>query len=200
MNLAKGWACVGAIGLLSACSTGVFQRKDAAPASGPRAVAPVTTAMVIPVATTPGAQPAPPPQPAAQPAAAAPPPPPAETVAVAPPAPAPPPILDLPNVIYFDTDAYTVRPEYRLLLELHARNLKADPKRRLIVQAHADPRGPTDYNLALAAKRADTVIRLLESFGADKSQIEPQAEGEAPSAGSGADLSKSRRVELIYRQ
>lgn len=118
-------------------------------------------------------------------------------------APAPPAFIeDLPNVIYFDTDAFTIKPEYRALLELHARNLKADPNRRLLVRGHADVRGAADYNLALAEKRADTVVKLLGSLGVERARLEPLAYGEQRSAGRDADsvdLARSRRVELIYR-
>ena len=191
MNIARVIVCVGVVSLLPGCSFGPLARKDAQKATAPAAeptVAPVVTATPIPVAVAPGT------------AAQAQPPAPAPTVVIAPPAPPPPPrMLDLPNVIYFDTDAYTIRAEYRLLLELHATNLKADPARRLVVQAHADPRGPADYNLALAEKRAQTVIKLLTSLGVDASQVESQPQGEQP-PGNPKDLAKSRRVELIYRR
>ena len=188
MNIARVIVCVGAVSLLPGCSFGPLARKDAQKATAPAEPAPVVTATPVPVAVAPGTA-APPP--------ALPNPP---TAAIAAPAPPPPPpMLDLPNVIYFDTDAYTIRAEYRLLLELHATNLKADPARRLVVQAHADPRGPADYNLALAEKRAQTVIKLLTSLGVDASQVVSQPQGEQP-PGNPKDLAKSRRVDLIYRR
>jgi peptidoglycan-associated lipoprotein len=131
------------------------------------------------------------------PAVAPAPPPPAE-----PPPPAPAPAAateELPSVIYFDPDVYRVAPQYRPLLEEHARRLKADPSKRLRVEAHADPEGGADYNRALSEKRAETVIKALRGLGVDARQLEARAHGAGRADRSASsDWARYRRVELVY--
>ena len=165
--------------------------------------APVRDAKPAPVYQAPGpaavpdgraAVPAPAPAP---PPAAAPPPAPAE------PPPAPPAQAaaeSLPNTIYFQPDVYRVAPEYRGMLEEHAKRLKADPSLRLRVEAHADPEGGADYNRALTEKRAETVVKALRGLGVDARQLEVRALGaERSDRATSSDWSRARRVELIYQ-
>lgn len=106
------------------------------------------------------------------------------------------------RVIYFDFDAYTVKPEYMAVLEAHARFLKADSQRRVSLEGHTDERGGREYNLALGQKRADAVRRALGLLGVSDAQMESVSFGkEKPAAqGSGEEAwSANRRVELAYR-
>lgn len=113
-------------------------------------------------------------------------------VAVAPAA-APPPIL--PNVIRFGDDAYLPDRQFDSLLQAHAEQLKADPRRRLLLKGHGDATGGLRYSQALAAKRAETVARALQNYGVAAAQLETLAMADD---GAG-DRSNTRRVELIYR-
>lgn len=160
--------------------------------------APVREAKPAPVYQAPGpaavpdgraAAPAPAPAPAPPPAPAEPP----------PPAPAAPLAENLPNVIYFEPDVYRVAPQYRPMLEEHAKRLKADPALRLRVEAHADPEGGADYNRALTEKRAETVIKALRGLGVDARQLQARALGAGRlDRNATADWSRYRRVELVY--
>jgi len=132
--------------------------------------------------------------PAAAPAAT-----PADTPVAAAPAEAAP---SLPNQLYFDRDAYKVRPADQPLIAAHARRLKASPQLHVTLRGHADPEGPLDYNLALARKRADTVRKLLIAQGARPQQVDIVSLGEArgmSSSGTGHHVASDRRVELVYR-
>lgn len=100
------------------------------------------------------------------------------------------------SVIYFDSDVYTVKDEYRPMLQAHARRLLADPSLRLRIDAHTDDRGPADYNLELARMRAQSVLKQLVSMGVPASQLQVVGHGREKSKGS---LAASRRVELSYR-
>jgi peptidoglycan-associated lipoprotein len=168
--------------------------RNAAPAPAPAPAPPPPPAEPPPPAPVPDGR-NPPPAPA--PAPAPPPPPPAE-----PPAPAPTPgaaTEEPPSVIYFDPDVYRVAPQYRPLLEEHARRLKADPSKRLRVEAHADPEGGADYNRALSEKRAETVIKALRGLGVDARQLEARAHGAGRADRSASsDWARYRRVELVY--
>jgi outer membrane protein OmpA-like peptidoglycan-associated protein len=143
----------------------------------------------------PAPAPAPEPPPAAAPEPAPPPPPPP------PPPPAPPvaaPPLPPNDVIRFGRDAYKVEPRYRAALSAHAATLRASPQLRLLIRAHADPKGPADYNLALSKKRAETVAKLLSQLGAPPQQLVVSYHGEQSARESAS--ADARRVELSYRR
>jgi peptidoglycan-associated lipoprotein len=160
--------------------------REAQPSPAPRKPEPVAV---------PDGRAAPPPPPVAAAPAPAP-------VLVPAPEPSPPaaPAEEPGNVIYFDPDVFRVAPEYRPMLEAHAKRLKADPSKRLRIEAHADPEGGSDYNRALTEKRAETVMKMLRSMGVDARQLEVKAFG----AGKGGPRDASawarhRRVELVYQ-
>jgi peptidoglycan-associated lipoprotein len=106
------------------------------------------------------------------------------------------------NVVYFDYDSFTVKPESQSVLEAHARFLRADASRRANLEGHTDERGGREYNLALGQKRAEAVRRALGALGVSDAQMEAVSFGKekpADSAGTEAAFAKNRRVELTYR-
>ncbi|MEN9844794.1 MAG: Peptidoglycan-associated lipoprotein precursor [Pseudomonadota bacterium] len=124
-----------------------------------------------------------------------------EPVSIDPRAMAEPP-ASVARVVYFDYDSFIVKSEYTSTLEAHARFLKADPSRRVLLQGHTDERGSREYNLALGQKRAEAVRRSLSVLGVSETQQEPVSFGEEKPAASNADetaYAKNRRVELVYR-
>lgn len=104
-------------------------------------------------------------------------------------------------MIYFERDAYKVDESYRDLLEAHASRMRARPQLRLRLEAWTDRQGSTEYNRALARKRAQTVMKELVARGVPAERIEIAGLGErgAPRAGTSAANAGDRRVELIYR-
>lgn len=112
------------------------------------------------------------------------------------------PPASVARVIYFDYDSYIVRPEFAATLEAHARFLKADSGRKVVLQGHTDERGGSEYNLALGQKRSEAVRRSLAVIGVNDAQQEAVSFGKEKPAVQGADESahaKNRRVELSYR-
>lgn len=112
------------------------------------------------------------------------------------------PPQNLPRVIYFDYDDFSVRAEFMPTLEGHARFLNADRQRRVVLEGHTDERGGREYNLALGQKRADAVRRSLSLLGVTEAQIESVSFGKEKPANQGADeeaYRQNRRVELSYR-
>jgi peptidoglycan-associated lipoprotein len=80
--------------------------------------------------------------------------------------------------------------------------LKADAKRRVVLQGHTDERGGREYNLALGQKRAEAVRRQLTILGVSDAQQEAVSFGKEKPAAMGSDeasFAKNRRVELTYR-
>ena len=106
------------------------------------------------------------------------------------------------NVVYFDYDSFTVKPEFQSALEAHARFIKADSTRRANLEGHTDERGGSEYNLALGQKRAEAVRRALNALGVADGQMEAVSYGKVKPATTGNDeaaFSKNRRAEITYR-
>ena len=106
------------------------------------------------------------------------------------------------NVIYFDYDSFTVKPEFQSVLEAHARFMKANKNLRANLEGHTDERGGSEYNLALGQKRSEAVRRALTVLGISDNQMEAVSYGKEKPSAQGADESafaKNRRAEIIYR-
>ena len=91
------------------------------------------------------------------------------------------------------------KPADRDTLTYHARDLAANPGKRVRLEGHADERGTREYNLALGERRANGVMNYFIVNGASRSQIEVVSYGEerAASYGSNDDSwALNRRVEL----
>lgn len=99
-------------------------------------------------------------------------------------------------VLHFETDAYRVAPAHRELLETTARYLATDRVARLRLDAHGDPRVAADYNRALAAKRAEMVVRELGALGVEPARIDVVVHGRPVPVDGVVDVSQMRRVEL----
>jgi peptidoglycan-associated lipoprotein len=132
----------------------------------------------------PQAAPVPPPPPAPEPpppAAPEPPPPPKqeEMVAQAAVAPTEDPLAwaaDLADV-HFDYDKSVIRKSEHGKLAAASKVLKADGKRKVVVEGHCDERGTANYNLALGERRAKAVKRYLADLGVAASQIQTTSFG-----------------------
>jgi peptidoglycan-associated lipoprotein len=109
---------------------------------------------------------------------------------------------DVKRSVYFEYDKYDVKPEYRALVESHARWLKANPQARLVVEGNADERGSREYNVALGQRRAEAVTKLLVLLGARPEQIEAVSWGEEKPRSAGHDeksWSENRRDDFVQR-
>jgi peptidoglycan-associated lipoprotein len=103
------------------------------------------------------------------------------------------------RVVYFDYDSDVVKEEYRGLVDLHAKRLKARPQAVLNLEGHTDDRGGREYNLALGQRRAEAVAKSLTLLGAQGNQVEAVSFGkERPAVQGGGEeaWAKNRRVEL----
>ena len=129
---------------------------------------------------------APPPPPPAPVVEAAPPPP----AAAAKPQPAPPAAapstpasqpVQLPVAfedIQFDLDQSTLQPEALAVLQRAIEVLRQNPDLRMQIEGHASEEATQEYNLALGARRADTVRDYLVSNGIDASRLQTVSYGE----------------------
>jgi len=109
---------------------------------------------------------------------------------------------DLKRSVYFEFDKYDVKPEYRALVESHARWLKANPQGRLTIEGNADEQGSREYNLALGQRRAESVGKLMMLYGVRAEQIEAISYGEERPRSNGHDekaWAENRRSDFAQR-
>ena len=98
-----------------------------------------------------------------------PPPPPSPPISEAPVGPLPGSVQDF--VInagdrgYFDFDAYSIRQDAQNILAQQAAWLSRYPQVRVRIEGNCDERGTREYNLALGARRANSVREFLVAHG-----------------------------------
>lgn len=103
--------------------------------------------------------------------------------------------------VYFDFDSFTIKDEFRPIVEAHAKYLVSNKVRKVVVQGNTDERGSREYNLALGQKRAEAVRRALTSLGVADAQIEAVSFGEEKPKSTGADeaaFAENRRADIVY--
>lgn len=104
------------------------------------------------------------------------------------------------SIVYFETNKWEIRDEFRDLLELIWGYIKLDDEvRRIYIDGHADARGPRDYNYDLSRKRAEMVYEYLLSIGVPEQIIVLRYHGERFPAANNTSQSKmalNRRVTL----
>lgn len=103
--------------------------------------------------------------------------------------------------IYFDLDSYSVKEEFKPVIEAHARYLSANKSRKITIQGNTDERGGREYNLALGQKRAEAVRKSLALLGVSDSQMEAISFGKEKPKASGSDdaaWAENRRADIAY--
>lgn len=79
--------------------------------------------------------------------------------------------------VHFDFDKSAIRKSEQGKLAAALKVLKADGKRKVVVEGHCDERGTASYNLALGERRAKAVQRYLTDLGVAGSQIQTTSFG-----------------------
>mgnify|MGYP000443869010 CR=1 FL=1 len=75
------------------------------------------------------------------------------------------------DTIYFDTDRYNIDSQDMTALQAQAQWLAQYPAKRATIEGHCDERGTREYNIALGARRAQSVRSFLASRGIDASRM-----------------------------
>ena len=73
--------------------------------------------------------------------------------------------------IRFEFDRYDIRAQDAEVLDANAESLKANPKLLILIEGHTDQRGTSEYNLALADRRAKASMNYLVSRGVRSNRI-----------------------------
>ncbi len=102
--------------------------------------------------------------------------------------------------VYFDFDKDEVKPEYRALVDAHAKFLLAHPKSKVAIQGNADNRGSREYNLSLGQRRSVAVRKVMNLGGVQEAQIETVSYGEekANACKDEACFQQDRRADIVY--
>ena len=103
--------------------------------------------------------------------------------------------------VYFDFDKFDVKPEFRPLVEAHAKFLRENPSAKMLIQGNADERGSREYNVGLGQRRSDSVKKMLTLLGAREDQIESVSLGEEkPMCTQHSEdcWAKNRRGDMLY--
>jgi len=105
-----------------------------------------------------------------------------------------------------DTDAYFAFDSSRLTafdhgpLDAVANCFTRGPMagRKLDLVGHADPRGPSDYNVTLGQSRADAVASYLNGHGVNSDQMKATSRGATDATGQDeTGWAHDRRVDLM---
>jgi peptidoglycan-associated lipoprotein len=103
--------------------------------------------------------------------------------------------------VYFDLDSFTIKDEFKPLVEAHAKYLRENASAKMLIQGNTDERGSREYNLALGQKRADAMKKMLILLGAKEEQVESVSLGEEKPKAQGSTeeaYSENRRDDILY--
>jgi peptidoglycan-associated lipoprotein len=98
-------------------------------------------------------------------------------------------VVNVGDRIYFDLDSYQISPEAYPRLDAQAAWLARYPQITVRIEGNADERGTREYNLALGARRAESIRNYLIERGVSAARIDTISFGkERPiAAGSNED-------------
>ncbi len=103
--------------------------------------------------------------------------------------------------VYFEFDSFSIKDEFKAVVEAHGKFLAGNPERKVIIQGNTDERGGSEYNLALGQKRAEAVRRALSLAGARDSQMEAVSFGKEKPKATGNNeeaWAQNRRADIVY--
>ncbi|MDR0781363.1 MAG: OmpA family protein [Pseudomonadales bacterium] len=107
--------------------------------------------------------------------------------------------LIMPGNITFNTNEFTIRPEFYAVLDSVGETLYKFQDTRLIVSGHTDSTGSADYNYNLSNRRASSVTNYLAIHGINQGRMIAQGMGPSqPIASNSTDAGRAqnRRVEM----
>jgi peptidoglycan-associated lipoprotein len=80
--------------------------------------------------------------------------------------------VNVGDTVHFDYDQYAITDEDRGTLQRQAAWLAKYPSVRVTIEGHCDERGTREYNLALGARRANSVKEYLVSLGVSSGRVD----------------------------
>jgi peptidoglycan-associated lipoprotein len=80
-------------------------------------------------------------------------------------------VVNVGDRVFFDTDQTDLSPQARATLDKQAQWLSQYNRYTFTIEGHADERGTREYNIALGARRAQTVRDYLVSRGIEAQRM-----------------------------
>jgi peptidoglycan-associated lipoprotein len=80
-------------------------------------------------------------------------------------------VVNVGDRVFFETDSTELTPQARSTLDKQAQWLQLYNRYSFTVEGHADERGTREYNIALGARRAQTVHDYLVARGVDGTRM-----------------------------
>ena len=101
-------------------------------------------------------------------------------------------VVNVGDRVYFEFDKYEIRDDARPLLDAQAGWLRRYPMVRVRIEGNTDEQGTREYNFALGARRANSVMQYLAGRGVAPSRIDTVSYGkEHPIDTSGGDAAQA---------
>jgi peptidoglycan-associated lipoprotein len=80
-------------------------------------------------------------------------------------------VVNVGDRVFFETDSTELTPQARATLDNQSQWLNRYSQYTFTVEGHADERGTREYNIALGARRAQTVREYLSSRGVNAQRM-----------------------------
>jgi peptidoglycan-associated lipoprotein len=80
-------------------------------------------------------------------------------------------VVNVGDRVFFESDQTDLTPQAIATLEKQVQWLQAYPRYTFTIEGHADERGTREYNIALGARRAQSVRTYMASKGIDPSRM-----------------------------
>src|SRR3569832_1989633 len=80
-------------------------------------------------------------------------------------------VVNVGDRVFFESDQTDLTPQATATLDKQAQWLQSYPRYQFTIEGHADERGTREYNIALGARRAQSVRNYLASRGIDASRL-----------------------------
>ena len=80
-------------------------------------------------------------------------------------------VVNVGDRVFFESDQTDLTAQSRATLDKQAQWLQTYNRNSFTIEGHADERGTREYNIALGARRAQTVRDYLASHGIDASRM-----------------------------
>ena len=79
--------------------------------------------------------------------------------------------------VLFAVDQYVLTPDHQIILDAQADWLLANPSFEVLIEGHTDEQGTREYNLALGARRAQSVYDYLVLRGVNADRLTTRSWG-----------------------
>jgi len=112
-------------------------------------------------------------------------------------------VVNVGDRVFFETDSSELTPQARATLDKQAQWLSNYNRYAFTIEGHADERGTREYNIALGARRAQTVREYLASRGVSPQRMHTISYGKERPVAVCDDIScwsQNRRAVTVLNQ